>query len=209
MQKVDIETLLQSGEFRNLDFKETHPLDGNAKREITKDLMAFSNIPDGGRIIIGVKEKKGDITEQKGMHYELTGMDPGHLSTWIHDHLADFAKNHADPYVEFEFQKVLIDKNYCLVIRIKEFEEIPVVCKKDSGNTLRCGAIYTRTQGKRESAEVRSQTEAREILDLAVQKRFRKIVSTAEKVGVLRLLQSPLIGQHSDSEKFRQQREEF
>lgn len=119
--------------------------------------MAFLNSPDGGRIIIGVKEKKIDNKDPDSMPYELTGMEPEHLNTWTHDHLADFAKNYADPYVEFGFESVLVNDKQCLVVRIQEFDEIPVICKKNYASILRCGAIYTRPKGnKRESAEVQS-----------------------------------------------------
>lgn len=63
MKKGDIEALLSTGEFRNLDFKASHELDKKAKIEITKDLLAFSNTHDGGRIIVGVKEDKDDGAE--------------------------------------------------------------------------------------------------------------------------------------------------
>lgn len=200
MKKSDIEALLSIGEFRNLDFKASHELDKNAKIEITKDLLAFANIPDGGRIIIGVKENKGD---SNGKRFELTGMEPEHLSAWTHDNLADTARNYADPYVEFELESVPVNERVCMVIKIREFEEIPVICKQQFGNTLKCGAIYTRSYGKRESAEVRSQTEVREILNLATEKNIRKFIGTAMKVGL------PLILSPTDSDKFDKQLERF
>ena len=200
MQKSDIEALLGIGEFRNLDFKASHELDKNAKIEITKDLMAFANTPDGGRIIIGVKENKSD---PNGKRFELTGMETVHLSTWTHDKLADTAKNFADPYVEFEFETVPVNGSVCVVIRIQEFQDIPVICKRNFGATLRCGAIYTRTCGKRESAEVQSQTEVREILNMATEKNVRKFIGTAMKVGL------PLVIGPTDSDKFNKQLEGF
>jgi predicted HTH transcriptional regulator len=200
MKKSDIEALLGTGEFRNLDFKASHELDKNAKIEITKDLLAFSNTPDGGRIIVGVKENKDDLD---GKRFELTGMEPEHLCTWTHDNLADTARNFADPFVEFEFETVPVGERVCMVIKIQEFQEIPVICKQRSGDTLRSGAIYTRTYGKRESAEVRSQTEVREILNMATEKNIRKFIGTAMKVGL------PLTLSPTDSDKFDKQLEDF
>jgi len=137
------------------------------------------------------------------MHYELTGLNPEHLITWTHDYLADFVRKYADPYVEFSFETVPINGRSCLVIRIQEFEEVPVICKKDSGSTLRCGAIYARTKGKRESAEVRSQTEAREILELAVQKGLKKFNNTIVKAGL------SLNATQSDSENSKSNLRDF
>lgn len=200
MEKSDIEALLGIGEFRNLDFKASHELDKNAKIELTKDLLAFSNIPDGGRIIVGVKENKKDLD---GKRFELTGIEPEHLVTWTHDNLADTARNYADPFVEFEFETVPVDEGVCIVIKIREFEEIPVICKQRFGDTLRSGAIYTRTCGKRESAEARSQTEIREILNMATEKNIRKFIGTTMKVGL------PLTLGPTDSDIFDKQLEGF
>lgn len=185
MDKNDIEARLRTGEFRNLDFKKAHRLDDASKIKITKDLIAFSNIADGGLIIIGVDEKKADITDPKGEHYEITGMEPEILATWVRDELAATANKYADPYVDFSFEIVPLDeRKSCLVIKVFEFENCPVLCKKDA-NGLRHGALYTRPRGgKRESCEVRSQTEVREILEMATEKNLRKFIGTAMKIGM-------------------------
>ncbi len=207
MKRSDIEALLHTGEFRHLDFKKAHPLDDTAKIKITKDLIAFSNTTDGGLIIIGVDEKKGNSKDPKGEHYEIVGMEPETLATWIHDDLAAIANKYADPYVDFSFEIVPADKDKsCVVIKVSEFDDCPVLCKRDA-NGLRHGALYIRPKGgKRESCEVRSQTETREVLDLAVQKRIKKIISAGKKTGLLPLHLSGII---SDSDKFNKQHEGF
>ena len=59
---------------------------------------------------------------------------------------------------------------------IGEFTQLPVVCKKN-GKDLKRGDIFTRSRRKYETARVGSQTEMREILDLAVDKEIRRLRS--------------------------------
>ena len=200
MDISDIEPLLIRGEFRNLDFKESHILDKDAKIEITKDLLAFANTPGGGKIIIGVKENKDDPSKKR---FEINGLMPEHRTSWTHDNLADTARNYADPFIEFEFEDVLVGDKVCIVIKIQEFEELPVICKKPFGDILKCGAIYARSYVKRESAEVRSQSEIRDILNMATEKSARKFIGMASRVGM------PLTLSPTDSEKFEEQLQEF
>jgi hypothetical protein len=90
-----------------------------------------------------------------------------------------------------------------LFLTVSEFKEIPVICKRDGHARLRRGAIYTRTYRKPESAEIPSQTELREILDLAIEKKLRVFLRTASHVGIT--MSTGL----SDSEHFDQQLGDF
>src|SRR6202044_3763764 len=69
------------------------------------------------------------------------------------------------------------------ILRVSEFAELPVVCKKDGIEKLRRGATYIRSRRIPETVEVPSQVEMREILDLAVEKRSRAFGRQAERMG--------------------------
>ena len=90
-----------------------------------------------------------------------------------------------------------------VVIKVFEFAEIPVICKKDGSSNLRKAAIYTRTYRIPESAEVPSQSEMREILDLAAEKQVRRFFETQSRAGItVEMIKI-------DNTKFAQQRQVF
>lgn len=108
----------------NLEFKRSTPWESNEfKVKIVKSLLAFSNVRDGGALVIGV-ERQADMT------YKFVGMDPDHFETWDEDHIASFVANYADPYVKFSMETAKYDGKDFIVILVSPFDEIPVICKK-------------------------------------------------------------------------------
>lgn len=183
-------------ERRNLEFKRSTPWgSSDFKAKIVKSILAFSNVRDGGAIVIGV-ERQADQT------YTFKGISQEHLSTYSEDHISSIVAEYADPYAKFILEKAEVDGNTYLIILVSEFDEIPVICKRDGASNLRKGAIYTRTYRIPESAEVPSQTELREILEMAIDKGIRKYLERQARLGVS--LSSPTIV--SDDEKFTAQR---
>jgi len=77
-----------------------------------------------------------------------------------------------------------------IVIRVYEFDEIPVLCRKDLHAprrrelVLRRGACYVRSHHKPETSEIPSEREMRELLELAIDKGLRKFVSRAREAGM-------------------------
>ena len=69
--------------------------------------------------------------------------------------------------VEYEDKKLI-------VIKVNEFADIPILCKKDFPNVLRKGACYVRPRRKPETTEIPSQVDMRDLLDLATEKKLRK-----------------------------------
>jgi len=197
MDKSEFQGLIQLGEGRSLEFKRsTSWNDKGFKANIAKSILAFSNVRDGGRIVVGVEQK-----DDGG--FNPVGMTEEHLVTWNYDNIASYVSEFADPFVEFSLERVDVDLMTFLLITILEFRELPVVCKRDGNSRLRKGAIYTRTYRMPESAEVPSQTELREILDLATEKKIRLFHTMASRVGL-----TVPIGP-SDSERFNQQLGDF
>lgn len=128
--------------------------------------MAMANIPDGGVMIFGVDEISHG-------YFEPRGMDTGDADSFTLDDIQDYVNGYADPFVELTVERVDYDGKLFVVIQIREFEDLPVVCKKNGQDLVR-GAIYTRPRRKFESVPVPSQTEMREILETAIGKRIRK-----------------------------------
>lgn len=198
MTEVEFQEIIQLGkEGRSLEFKRSTPWeDTEFKAKIAKSILAFSNVRDGGRLIIGVNQLNDDS-------FDFLGMDNADLQSWSYDDVSSFVSKYADPFVDFTLERVSLDEKTFIVITVSEFTELPVICKRDGASKLRRGAIYIRTYRMPETAEVPTQTELREILDLAIEKRLRGFLRTAAHAGL------SYTTEPSDREKFDQQLEDF
>jgi len=198
MDVAEFEEVIQLGkEGRSLEFKRSTPWsEAEFKAKIVKSILAFSNVRDGGLIIIGVEQRQNN-------GFDFSGMTDEHLATWNYDDIISYVNEFADPFVCLSLECVEFREKTFVVISIAEFKELPVICKRDGVAKLRRGAIYTRSYRMPESVEVPTQTELREILDLTVEKRLRTFLRTASHAG-LTLPSGP-----SDSEKYYQQLEGF
>jgi predicted HTH transcriptional regulator len=163
---------------------------GDIKSKIVRTAMAMANCRDGGTIVIGVALENGQFAP--------TGVAAAHLASYDSDDVQAAINRHADPYVRTELHRVELDGKTFLAIVVHEFDEIPVVCKKD-GLDLRQGAIYTRAYRMPESCEVRSQTEMREIIELATEKAVRVFIRRVQSVGL------PLPRPTTDAARFDKQ----
>ena len=156
-------------EERNLEYKQSMSWANLAtKVKVAKSAMAMANISDGGYIVIGVN-KNGEVYEPEGMQEE-------HADSFKQDDVMTWLNEYADPYVELTVTPANRDNKRFIVIEILEFDLLPVVCKKN-GQDLKRGDIFTRSRRKYETAQVGSQNEMREILELAVDKEIRRLRS--------------------------------
>lgn len=153
--------------------------------KIARAIMGMANRRDGGMVIVGIEDSNGKISE--------CGLEPGDLATWKYDELSTAMAEFSDPNVEFELEKVEFNEKQYVVIRVQEFREIPVLCTKDfnyqsehskSHTVTRKGACYVRSTKKPETVEIPSQTEMRELLDLAIEKGIRRFLQRAQNVGL-------------------------
>lgn len=193
------EIIAHPTEERNIEFKQSTPWQENKfKAEVTKTILGMSNIRDGGWIVIG-KRKLSDGT------YEPYGMNQSDYDTYDYDKIIDFVREYADPYVTISVQKPVLNQKKFVVIRIHEFDHIPVICKRDWGSTLHRGKIYTRSMVKPETIEVPSHIEMREIIEMAVDKENRKFFARLYNLGLLHLVAAP--SQPQDKELFDKQLE--
>jgi hypothetical protein len=152
--------------------------DTNTKAKITKIILAMSNIRDGGYLVLGFN--------QDGDTFVPTGVVQSDLSSFNYDHVRSHVAEYADPYVEFSMEIVKDEeqKKSFLVFTVKEFAEIPVICAKNGLENLEEGAVYTRSRRIPESVKVPTQSEMREIVDMAIEKGLRKYIETSRRAGL-------------------------
>jgi predicted HTH transcriptional regulator len=162
-------------EDRFLEYKESAPWD-TLKLKIAKTAMAMANLRDGGTIIIGIRRG------QNGQYFP-DGVKSDHVQTYDPDDVQALVNRYADPYVRLEVQTVKTDGKDFVEIRVYEFEEVPIVCKRN-GDGIRQGAIYIRSARMPETCEVQSQTEMRELIEVATDKSVRRFLARARSAGI-------------------------
>lgn len=153
-------------ERRDLEYKGARGRDSflwsspEVRTTIAKTAMAMANI-GGGAIVIGVDEVAPD-------HWQANGVPNDVDQSFLQDDVQQYVNQRADPYVQLELSHVDYDRKRFLVIQVRGFNELPVVCTSGDGRAMRPGAIYTRSLAKHETIEIRSQSEMRELLDRAI-----------------------------------------
>ena len=176
MKIEEFERLIEGEtETQKIEFKESCPWNKNS---LAKDILAFSNVRGGGHIVIGIREIEGGIERQ--------GISNKHLATYNFETMLDQLSAYADPRIDIALDLVedVENKKKYLVITIKEFHDIPVICKK-GGTEINKGIIYYRNTDRRpESAPVSNSTDMRDIIELAavkMRKRFRELGLAPER----------------------------
>lgn len=143
---------------------------------VAKAALGMANRRDGGRIIIGVYCSTNLV--------DRTGLTETQLKTWNYDDVASKLAEYAEPSISFDLEiKECDGKNY-VVLEIKEFQQVPVLCKNDYPQVLRKGACYVRSRRKPETTEIPTQEDMRDLLDLAIEKGLRKYVTIAHRAGI-------------------------
>ncbi|UYZ20013.1 helix-turn-helix domain-containing protein [Mesobacillus jeotgali] len=157
-----LELLEAGGETRNIEFKKTYNW-GNPqhKAKIVKCILAMSNTKDGGNLILGIDDEKQGLEK-------LTGMEQEHFLKLNYDHIVVEVNKFADPPIAFHMYPIEKDNKYFILIKISEFDELPIICKRSGEQGLKEGAVFSRSKTKPESALIRSQSEMRELMDLAI-----------------------------------------
>jgi hypothetical protein len=75
-----------------------------------------------------------------------------------------------------------------VALKFHEFDDVPILCardyNRDKDTVVRKGACYVRSRHKPETSEIPSQSEMRDLLELATEKRLRLYVTTARRAGL-------------------------
>lgn len=172
-----LEFIAHGREERNLEYKQSMSWnEPDSRGNLIKRIMSMANISDGGVLVVGVR--------QENEQFFLDGMDPTHLATFQQDKVSEDVNDYASPYVELTVNHVPYEGKTFVVIEVREFAELPVICRKAGPGGLRPGAVYTRGRRRHETVEVANEPEMRELLDLAVDKGIRRQVRRYSEAGL-------------------------
>ncbi len=139
-----------------------------------------SNLRDGGIIVIGASER--------GQAWDLTGISQEHLATYNVDSVTDVVNKYASPYIELDIVLVRYQNgNDFLAIQIREFDDTPIVCKKDgpTGERLFKGGVYVRPPGLARTTRIMNALQMHDLLELAAEKRARRLLEVSRRVGLV------------------------
>lgn len=97
----------------------------------------------------------------------------------------------ADPPVVFDVQVRTYKKRQFVLVEVQEFEDVPIICRRTYPRSpgpgqkliLRKVAIYVRPRRKPETSEVEDETDLRELLELATEKRLQRLMGTVSRAG--------------------------
>ncbi len=164
-------------ELPEVDFKESGTWD-DLRWKVVRAALAMANLRDGGLLLIGVSERDGKV--------EVTGIREEHIQTFDPDIMRDQVNAHASPFVELQIATVSYGEKRLLAIRVLEFRDTPVVCKKDGADKLMAGTIYVRPAGsKPEATRIRDATQLHDLLERAAVKRARALIERASEAGMV------------------------
>lgn len=200
---ADIEFYIQHGkEERYLEYKGSMVwTDDDTKVKIAQAMMAMSNLRNGGVIVVGMKEPQRGVWEPDIMTDEQ-------VASFTQDDVAQWVNDYAVPAVQFTVEPFLVDTNKFVMIKVREFDSVPTICRKPkqlgSREVLKKGAIYYRSNRKNESAPISSDEDMRELIALAINK---GVAWEIERLRVLGFIAALPIPQEDDAPKYEQERE--
>lgn len=164
--KIQLEYIYHGSEERNIEYKQSIDYEeSDVKDKLFRACMAMANIEDGGVIVIGVEQREGTFL--------TTGMTDDDFNSFEQDEFSQKLNEYADPNIDVKLSKIEHDGKKYIIIEVKEFDDMPIICRKAS-NKLKRGAIYTRPRSKNESVKVPNENEMRKIIELTVKKFIEK-----------------------------------
>jgi predicted HTH transcriptional regulator len=183
MSKLLEEIVYHGREERNIEYKQTMTWNDNeTQSKVIKAAIALSNIQDGGYIVFGV--------EDKGNALDPSGMKQDDYDSFNQDDVMVKVNEYADPFVGLQVHRLTINDKRFIIIAVNEFAELPTVCKRD-GYKVKRGDIYIRPFYKYESTCIFTETDMRELLDLALSKMISKAKADFAKICPLTEKQAP------------------
>lgn len=180
--EVQVRSLVDArSETRNLDYKGPMSFGpGRAeKAEILKDILAMSNTRDGGSILVGISEADNGT-------FTVEGISSQQAKSFDITKIGDFARDISSAQPNLTSSPIEIDGKLLLLISVREFEEVPLVCIKtmhsvDGKIVLRAGGIYIRTVSAK-SVEIGSAEDMQLLIDTAIQKRGDGLIRQIQRL---------------------------
>lgn len=167
-----------------LDFKESQPWRTLCWR-LLKTIMGMANLRDGGLIVVGVAEN--------GTTWQLTGVEPDHLTTFDYDDIMGQVGKYASPQaiIDVVVHGHSDGKSY-LAFHIHQFKDTPVVCRNNGPanvkpkERLAAGDIYVRpTHGVPRTEKVTDAAQLHDLLELAAEFRARRMLEVGRRIGLV------------------------
>jgi hypothetical protein len=159
----DWRALLQ-GENKHLDYKAASSWN-DAKADLLKDIIAMSNIRDGGQIVIGVRENETKTHEPDSLTNEqLASFDPTDVVQYVNGFV--------QPGVRLNIVRDELAGQRVVRIEVAEFEPGPNICTRPAPGArpaFNPGQILIRTEAA-QSRVIQTAEEMRELLGLALGK---------------------------------------
>lgn len=193
-------------ENRYCEFKGVIDWDMDVKYKIIKTILGMSNNTDGGNIIIGV------VWNESSIRFEPIGLSDVQALTFQNDQIQSFTNNYADPHAKTSTKIFDWNSKKLVVIKVAEFQETPVICKKgyfcetSREQILENGAVYSRRTRMPETAKVTS-VEMREIMKNATQKGVIEQIRFLQASGIIPVRATPSVP--SDESQFDNERSGF
>jgi len=162
-----------------IDFKESGSWD-QLRYHIVKNVLAMGNLRDGGVVVIGASERNGN--------WDLSGISDLHFGTYDADTMLGLIGSFVSPHAETDIVRVVhTDGHPFLCIQTNEFDEMPLVCKRNGpdGEGLLEGAVYVRPPGVPRATRVMNADQMRDLLRLAAEKQARRMLEDARRIGLL------------------------
>jgi hypothetical protein len=171
------EVIALGHELRHVEFKGSGDRTDKAYQAvIARAVMAMGNLPDGGHVVLGVAETKGQLS--------VEGLSDAQLAQWTdHDEVADAISRFSDPLPTLHLSVVTLRSCQVIDVEVEPFDDTPYLCRRDSPGVLQAGRMYVRRVGKAETGNP-THHELREVLDRAAARRVRSLISILGAAGV-------------------------
>src|SRR5438093_4127100 len=103
--------------------------DSHLLAKVTRAVLGMANRRDGGVIVVGVDETSNQL--------HPVGLNSAALATWSYDAVAAGIAAYVDPKIDFELEVHHHQGADYVVLLVKEFDDIPVLCGRDYQGELR------------------------------------------------------------------------
>lgn len=166
--------LLSGGsETRNFDVK--GPIawpqkTSRARYELVRDILAFSNTPDGGTILIGVAPST----------HVVLGMDDTGVKTWDTTKVAQGCAVFGSPPPLVHVCYPIVDGKQLVMLEIAPFAEVPTVCREEAKEgsvvILRKAGLYIRTS-MAQTVEIHDEEQIRSLIEQAMNRKAEHLLA--------------------------------